>query len=64
MLSHVLVFAVAIRELSDTAHMLMTIASALFFIETGAFLLVVTLFRRQIVATQNEPLNSDADGLC
>ena len=57
MLAHVLVFTVAIQDLSDTWHMLMTIASGLFFVETGAFLLVVSAFRREVTTTQNEPLN-------
>ena len=62
MLAHLLVFTVAIQLLSDTAHMLMTVASSLFFVETGAFLLVVTIFRREIVTAQNEPLHGD--GFC
>ena len=57
MLAHLLVFMVAIQGLSDTWHMLMTIASGLFFVETGAFLLVVSAFRREVTTTQNEPLN-------
>ena len=62
MLAHLLVFLVAIRGLSDTGHMLMTIASGLFFIETGAFLLVVSAFRREIrTTTQNEPLRRYSD---
>lgn len=56
MLAHLLVFLIAIQDLSDTGHMLMAIASGLFFIETGAFLLVVTAFRREIRTIQNEPL--------
>lgn len=57
MLAHALVFTVAIRALSDAWHMLMTIASCLFFVETGAFLLVVSAFRCEIAPSQNEPLN-------
>jgi hypothetical protein len=57
MLAHVLVFTVAIQDLSDTWHMLMTIASGLFFVETGAFLLVVSVFRREVTTSQNEPLH-------
>ncbi len=57
MLSHLLVFMVAIQQLSNTVHMLMAIASGLFFIETGAFLGVVTIFRHEITTSYNEPLN-------
>jgi hypothetical protein len=57
MLAHLLVFMVAIQELADTWHTLMTIASGLFFVETGAFLLVVTAFRHEITTFQNDPLN-------
>ena len=58
MLAHLLVFMVAVRELSDTGHMLMMIASALLFVETFAFLLVVTAFRHEIrTSPQNEPFN-------
>lgn len=59
MLAHLLVFFVAVQQLSDIAHMLMTVASALFFVETGAFLLVVTAFRREVVSPHIEPLNRD-----
>ncbi len=62
MLAHSLVFTVAIRALSDAWHMLMTIASCLFFVETGAFLLVVSAFRREITAPQEEPFNRN--GMC
>ena len=48
MLAHLFTFLVAIRELSDTGHTLMAVASGLFFVETGAFLLVVTAFRREV----------------
>ena len=58
MLMHILVLLVAIQALSNTWHMLMMIASGLFFVETGAFLLVVTCFRHEITitATQTERL--------
>jgi hypothetical protein len=51
MLMHLLVLLVAIQQLSNTWHMLMMIASGLFFVETGAFLLVVTFFRHEITTT-------------
>lgn len=51
MVSHLEIFLVAMQELSDTHHMLMAIASGLFFVETGAFLLVVTVFRHEITTT-------------
>jgi hypothetical protein len=44
-LAHAFVFAVAMKQLSDTFHLIMMIASGLFFIETAAFLTVVTAFR-------------------
>lgn len=62
MLAHLLVFLVAIQDLSDTFHMLLTVASGLFFVETGAFLLVVTAFRNEIAQpTATRPLNSGRD---
>ncbi len=51
MMMHVLVLLVAIQKLASTSHVLMMIASGLFFFETGAFLLVVTFFRHEISAT-------------
>ena len=63
MLAHLLTFMVAIQELAHTAHMLVMIVSGLAFVETGAFLLVVTAFRNEInVSLQNEPLNRSDDG--
>mmetsp|Transcript_13406 Transcript_13406/g.29117 ORF Transcript_13406/g.29117 Transcript_13406/m.29117 type:complete len:148 (-) Transcript_13406:1236-1679(-) len=59
MVAHLLVLMVTIQELADTGHMLMAIASGLFFVETGAFLLVVTTLRHEITTSQNEPLNRD-----
>lgn len=50
MLAHLLTFDLATHDLSDTGHMLMMIASGLFFVETGAFLLVVTACRREITS--------------
>jgi hypothetical protein len=44
-LAHAFVFAAAMKQLSDTFHLIMLIASGLFFIETAAFLTVVTAFR-------------------
>lgn len=52
MLAHLLVFMVAIQDMADTGHMLITIASGLFFVETGAFLLVVTGFRHTITTSR------------
>lgn len=51
MLMHLVVLLVAIQQLSNTWHMLMMIASGLFLVETGAFLLVVTFFRHEITTT-------------
>ncbi len=62
MLAHLLVFLVATQELADTWHTLITIASGLFFVETGAFLLVVTAFRHEITTFENDPLNRNEDG--
>ena len=50
MIMHILVLLVAIKK-ANTWHVLMMIASGLFFVETGAFLLVVTFFRHEITAT-------------
>ena len=58
MVAHLLTFTVAVRELSDMVHMLMTIASGLFFVETCAFLLVVTVFRNEITS-YDEPLHNE-----
>jgi hypothetical protein len=44
-LAHAFVFAAAMKQLSGTFHLIMLIASGLFFIETAAFLTVVTAFR-------------------
>ncbi len=43
MLAHSLVFTVAIRALSDAWHMLMTIASCLFFVETTVTTVVILM---------------------
>jgi hypothetical protein len=48
MVAHIGVFSVAIQELSDTFHLFMCIASGLFFVETGAFLMVATFFRASL----------------
>ena len=53
-ISHTLVISVAIRNLTDTFHLLMFIASSLFFIETIAFLIVVTIFRTKIEESQQQ----------
>jgi hypothetical protein len=55
-LSHVLVFTVAIQALDKTMHLLMCIASILFFVETAAFLAVVTAFRPRTGETVNSSL--------
>jgi hypothetical protein len=52
-LSHVLVFTVTIQALDKTMHLLMCIASILFFVETAAFLAVVTAFRPRTSETAN-----------
>jgi hypothetical protein len=58
MLAHLLIFLVAIQDLADTVHMLLTVASGLFFMETGAFLLVVTACRNEIAPQlSTRPLN-------
>ena len=63
MLFHVTVLLVAIQNTKETWHMLMMIASGLFFVETGAFLFVVTCFRHEITITsQNESLRQQYDG--
>jgi len=51
MLAHLLTFRVAIQSWADstTGHMLLAIFSGLAFVETGAFLLVVTALRREVV---------------
>ena len=59
--SHAIVFLVAFKSVEKTMHMLMCIASVLFFVETLAFLLVVTAFRPQgngSVDDSNDPLQS------
>ena len=53
-ISHVLVISVAIRNLNDTFHLLMFIASSLFFIETIAFLIVVTIFRTKLEESSSQ----------
>ena len=64
MLAHLLTFMVATQELADTGHILMTIASGLFFVETGAFLLVVTAFRREITSQSENQLLNRSDDIC
>lgn len=59
MIAHLLTFVVATQDLSDTSHMLLAIASGLFFVETGAFLLVVTTFRNEIASSVSQPLYSN-----
>lgn len=44
-LSHGIVFFVAIQDLKKTMHMIVFLASLLFFVETAAFLGVVTVFQ-------------------
>lgn len=43
--SHVIVLVEAVKDLSDTWNLIICIVSALFLIETAAFLCVVTAFR-------------------
>jgi hypothetical protein len=52
--SHVLVFTVTIQALDKTMHLLMCIASILFFVETAAFLAVVTAFRPRTGETADD----------
>lgn len=55
MIAHISTFVVAVRDCRlDSGHMLVTVASGLFFVETGAFLLVVTAFRREIRSYQTK----------
>ena len=61
MISHIVVLLVAIQELTNSVHMIITIVSGLAVVETGAFLLVVTAFRHEITSPQNEPLRSTGD---
>jgi hypothetical protein len=44
-LSHAIVFSVALQHLDKTMHMIIFIASILLFVETAAFLGIVTAFR-------------------
>lgn len=61
LLGHFLVLMVAIKEMTqDTIHMILAIASGLFLVETGAFLVVVYGFRNEIREPQNDPLNQNA----
>jgi hypothetical protein len=60
-ISHIIVFLVALKSVEKTMHLLMCIASILFFVETLAFLLVVTAFRPRPNGSQDgtsEPLQS------
>mmetsp|Transcript_97443 Transcript_97443/g.146035 ORF Transcript_97443/g.146035 Transcript_97443/m.146035 type:complete len:156 (+) Transcript_97443:374-841(+) len=60
-ISHIIVFVVALESVAKTMHLLMCIASALFFVETLAFLLVVTAFRPRPDGSRDsagEPLQS------
>lgn len=62
LLGHFLVLMVAIKEMTqDTIHMILAIASGLFLVETGAFLVVVYGFRNEIREPQNDPLNQNAN---
>lgn len=62
LLGHFLVLMVAIKEMTqDTIHMILAIASGLFLVETGAFLVVVYGFRNEILEPQNNPLNQNAN---
>lgn len=62
--SHAIVFSVAVQHLEKTMHMVIFIVSILLFIETAAFLGVVTAFRPRDPTdgnnntTSSEPLNS------
>mmetsp|Transcript_39427 Transcript_39427/g.85028 ORF Transcript_39427/g.85028 Transcript_39427/m.85028 type:complete len:149 (+) Transcript_39427:188-634(+) len=64
MLAHSLTFLVAIQHLADTVHMLVAVASGLFFVETGAFLIVVTAFRREIAFQNENQLLNRGDEFC
>lgn len=52
-LSHAIVFLVAMKHLDKTMHMIIFLASLLFFIETAVFLGVVTAFRPQARSEDN-----------
>ena len=54
MMVHLWVFLCTLRNLSGKGNMLMLVASGLFFVETGAFLLVVTFFRGEIAEGAEE----------
>lgn len=60
-LAHAFVFAAAMKQSSDTFHLIMLIASGLFFIETAAFLTVVTAFRPASGITAGA--GADRDGM-
>ena len=51
---HIITFSIALKNLHDTFHLLMFIASLLFFIETFAFLIVVTIFRTKLEQQQDK----------
>ena len=54
MISHLSIFIIAIPDCKvDTMHMLFSISSGLLFIETGAFLVVVTSLREEILPLHN-----------
>ena len=64
MMVHLSIFlSVLSDDLSGAGNMLMLVASGLFFVETGAFLLVVTAFRNEIANGAEGPLRSGAS-LC
>lgn len=54
--SHAIVFCVALQELRDTMHMVMFITSILLFIETAAFLGVVTAFQPRVRGLSPSPV--------
>lgn len=62
MISHLSTFLVAIQNYKEsTTHLLMSVASGLLFVETGAFLVVVTTLREEIVSPRLIPNNHMID---
>jgi hypothetical protein len=57
--SHAIVFSVALQHLEKTMHMIIFIASILLFIETAAFLGVVTAFRPRDRPDDNNTASSE-----
>ena len=56
-ISHIIVFIVALTEIDKTMHLLMCITSVLFFVETIAFLAVVTIFHPTAQQQSSSPSN-------